>query len=112
MRPESSPSRKGAGHTGLFTEEDLTEEKVGIWEASYEGERNEKNQRHGFGLFTNPRNGNVYEGKYKFDKKQGRGKMAYHLSGDTYDGSWTDNKKNGFGRYEGANGSLHSRRWQ
>ena len=110
LPPESSIEIVKGGHTGLFTEADLSEEKTNIFINAYVGDRNESGQRHGIGTFTNPRTGSVYEGVYRHDKKQGKGTMSYH-SGDSYNGSWTDNKKNGFGEYTWANGNKYEGDW-
>ena len=37
-------------------------------------------------------NGDVYDGEYKDDKRNGRGKHTY-ANGDVYDGEWKDDKK-------------------
>jgi hypothetical protein len=36
-------------------------------------------------------NGNIYEGDYKNDKREGHGKFVY-AKGIVYDGNWKDNK--------------------
>ena len=39
-------------------------------------------------------NGDVYDGEWKDDKKQGQGKYTW-ASGDIYDGDWLDDKMQG-----------------
>ena len=43
---------------------------------SYEGDRNEKNERHGFGKATLP-NGDTYEGQYQNGKRHGNGTYRF-----------------------------------
>lgn len=43
---------------------------------SYEGDRNEKNERHGFGKATLP-NGDTYEGQYQNGKRHGTGTYRF-----------------------------------
>ncbi|CAF1204981.1 unnamed protein product [Didymodactylos carnosus] len=47
---------------------------------SYEGERNEKNERHGFGKAKLP-NGDTYEGQYQNGKRHGSGTYRYERRG-------------------------------
>eukprot|EP00802_Teleaulax_amphioxeia_P023494 Tamp_24080.p4 GENE.Tamp_24080~~Tamp_24080.p4 ORF type:complete len:104 (-),score=25.13 Tamp_24080:286-597(-) len=65
---------------------------------------------HGKGTYRF-KNGNIYEGEYQDGKICGHGSIRFP-DNRRFEGEFKDNKKNGFGRYEGANGSLHSRRWQ
>ena len=60
--------------SGLLTEQDLSEEQKTIFLGSYEGQRNKEGKRHGFGRFVAPKTGNVYEGYYFNDRKEGAGK--------------------------------------
>jgi radial spoke head protein 1 len=43
---------------------------------TYEGDRNEQNERHGFGKATLP-NGDTYEGQYEFGKRHGTGTYRF-----------------------------------
>ena len=43
---------------------------------TYDGERNENAERHGFGVATLP-SGDVYEGNYLNGKRNGRGKYLF-----------------------------------
>lgn len=40
-------------------------------------------------------NGDVYDGNWVDDKKNGRGKYYYASSGDCYEGEWRNNVKSG-----------------
>jgi len=70
----------------------------------YEGERNEKGERHGFGKWTCA-NGDVYEGQWINDKKEGYGTYT-DADGHRYEGSFRDDKREGewcsFGYFDGS----------
>jgi hypothetical protein len=51
-------------------------------------------------------NGDVYDGDFKDDKKEGNGKMTY-ANGDIYDGDFKDDKKEGKGKMTYANGDVY-----
>lgn len=40
--------------------------------------------------------GSIYDGYWKNDKANGRGRLI-HADGDIYDGYWKDDKAHGFG---------------
>ena len=46
---------------------------------------------------------NIYEGEYKNDKKNGKGKLYYKILKDTYEGDFKDNNITGKGFYEWSN---------
>lgn len=48
------------------------------------------------GIYTY-KNGDVYEGTWKADKRHGKGKMTYKRDGDFYDGEWKDGQRHGEG---------------
>ena len=48
-------------------------------------------------------NGEKYDGKWKNDKKEGKG-IFYYFNGDKYDGEWKDDKKEGKGTFYYKNG--------
>jgi len=73
--------------------------------AGYEGDRNEKGQRHGVGRMVFE-NGNIYQGEWENDVENGHGVCEY-TSGDVYTGNWTDGKINGQGRYDWADGEVN-----
>ncbi|GHS91484.1 hypothetical protein AGMMS49949_01970 [Alphaproteobacteria bacterium] len=57
-----------------------------------------------------------YDGDFKADKRDGRGKMEY-CDGTIYDGSWKDDKRNGYGRLirreeDGRVCVLHAGLWK
>ena len=55
-----------------------TEEVVGPTMADYEGERNERDERHGYGKATLP-NGDTYEGYYESGKCNGQGTYKFKM---------------------------------
>jgi hypothetical protein len=71
----------------------------------YEGEHNISHQRHGRGYLIRS-DGLIYEGYWKYDKKNGRGR-SIHADGDIYDGYWKDDKAHGFGHYTHASGTQY-----
>lgn len=60
-------------------------------------------------------NNNIYEGEFKNNMYNGRGRMiiqnSLKLNGSTYDGEWIDNKKNGFGIITYTNGNRYEGEW-
>ena len=56
---------------GILTSQSSFPFFVSIKSQEYEGERNEKEERHGKGKATLP-NGDTYEGMYEFGKRQGQ----------------------------------------
>jgi len=51
------------------------------------------------------KNGDVYEGDWKFCNKHGNGKMIYK-NGNIYEGHWNENKKDGKGKMTYSNGDI------
>ncbi|CAG9314469.1 unnamed protein product [Blepharisma stoltei] len=96
--------------------------------AIYQGEWNEEDKRHGFGLQIFSDNstyegfwrngmrdgegrficadGTVYEGNWRNNKKHGNGKEIW-IDGTKYEGSYVDDKKVGFGRFAWVDGSTY-----
>ena len=65
---------------------------------------------HGRGKMT-WRSGQVYEGEWKDDTRNGcRGKMIY-ASGNVYEGEWNNDKRNGEGTKTYLDGRQESGRW-
>eukprot|EP00736_Rhodelphis_marinus_P014452 Rmarinus@m.475 len=71
---------------------------------TYEGERNDKKQRHGKGKATFP-DESSYEGDYVEGKKQGYGVYTYK-DGSKYEGGWQNNLKHGEGTITYSDGSV------
>ena len=66
--------------------------------------------RHGPGVQVWP-DGAKYEGEWKFNKANGKGKF-WHADGDVYEGDWEDDKANGFGVYIHVNGARYEGQWK
>lgn len=64
--------------------------------------------------------GSVYEGEWKADKKEGRGKYTYagkytygkYTYGDVYDGEWKADKQEGRGKLTLADGDVYEGEWK
>jgi hypothetical protein len=54
-------------------------------------------------------NGNIYEGTWLNDKRNGKGKMTHN--GDTYDGDWLNNKRHGKGSIIFKDGTAYGGDW-
>ncbi|XP_065888647.1 radial spoke head 1 homolog [Dysidea avara] len=76
---------------------------------SYEGDRNELEERHGFGKAVLP-NGDTYEGYYSHGKRHGQGTYKYK-SGARYVGDYQNNKKQGSGTFVYPDGSKYEGSW-
>ncbi|EEB20130.1 Testis-specific gene A2 protein, putative [Pediculus humanus corporis] len=98
----------------------------------YYGDRNSKNERHGFGQAILPnkdrykgyyrknlrhgkgfyafRNGARYEGQYRKGIKHGFGTFWYP-DGSKYEGDWKRDLRHGFGAYYYSNGDLYEGHW-
>ena len=63
----------------------------------YEGERNENEERHGYGKATLP-NGDTYEGQYQNGKRHGHGTYRFKNLA-RYVGEYTNGKKHGQGNF-------------
>ena len=77
---------------------------------SYEGERNENGQPHGFGILTvgdcsSAWAGTTYKGHWFRGMRHGEG-MLTHSNGDIYIGSFRDDKKDGKGQLRDVNNHL------
>lgn len=67
------------------------------WTYTYNGERNDKGQRHGYGIAT-LENGDTYRGEYRAGLRHGYGEYTFfNYPGAKYSGSYAENKKNGYG---------------
>tara|TARA_B100001093_G_scaffold370448_1_gene355423 strand:+ start:239 stop:1579 length:1341 start_codon:yes stop_codon:yes gene_type:complete len=53
---------------------------------------------------------NRYEGNFKLNSKNGKGKMKYE-NNNIYEGDWLNNKKHGQGKYTFANGDIYDGNW-
>merc|ERR1712151_134888 len=106
-----------------------------VYIGDYNGERNEKGERHGEGItilpngdryegsykngfrhghgtyfFTSNETGARYIGEYKDGKKDGLGIM-YYPDGSIYDGQWANNQRTGDGSYTYSNGDKYTGSW-
>eukprot|EP01088_Endostelium_zonatum_P015027 TRINITY_DN3510_c0_g6_i2.p1 TRINITY_DN3510_c0_g6~~TRINITY_DN3510_c0_g6_i2.p1 ORF type:complete len:159 (+),score=64.51 TRINITY_DN3510_c0_g6_i2:27-479(+) len=57
-------------------------------------------------------NGGVYDGSWKDDKREGKGKMTWGNNGGVYDGSWKDDKREGKGVMVWGNGNRYEGEWK
>ena len=103
-------------------------------EGVYEGEVNEKNEKHGQGKMT-WKSGDVYEGEWKDDEEHGKGKYTWTSGkvyegewkdgeedgqgkmsddefGDKYEGEWKDGRKHGQGKLIDGNGNVYEGKWK
>ena len=69
----------------------------------YEGDRNERGERHGMGVY-NFSDGGVYEGEWRHNLQEGYGAMRY-ASGSLYEGDWKGGMQDGRGVFRFASGS-------
>lgn len=94
--------------TKRFTEKDHGEEGI------YEGEFNDKGERHGKGIMTtltaSGKVYTVYEGEWKNDKPDGNGKLIYGKKsrhrGATYEGEFKNDDFHGHGLYIDPNEQI------
>lgn len=68
-----------------------------------------KGARHGFGIETDMW-GQIYEGFWNMDQKEGRGRMIYR-HGAYYEGHWKWNIYHGHGKYVDVEGKVFERDW-
>ncbi|KAK3707515.1 hypothetical protein RRG08_016610 [Elysia crispata] len=120
-----------------MSDEDLGEEEdTGQWIGEYEGDRNEKLERHGIGKAILP-NKDTYEGSYMYGKRDGYGVYRFHTKaarnaryqgeyyqarkqgmgkfiypdGSRYEGQWVNDLKDGSGKYYYTNGDVYEGEW-
>lgn len=55
-------------------------------------------------------NGDKYDGEWKEDMKEGKGRVKY-ANGDSFDGEFKEDSKSGEGVYTYASGEKHSGTW-
>ncbi|XP_018651571.1 hypothetical protein Smp_190140 [Schistosoma mansoni] len=85
------------------------EEEEGVYLGEYEGGRNERDERHGYGKAILP-NGDTYEGMYENGKRNGSGVYRFK-NGARYDGTYEDNKRQGQGTFYYPDGSIYEGNW-
>lgn len=108
----------------LYDEEDRFYEGVAekeFLDGKYEGDLNQQNKRHGWGLFrynntdvyagqwTNNKshgdgmyffaNGDRYRGTLENEKKHGKGEYIFFRNGNRYDGNWVNDRRDGYGEF-------------
>ncbi|XP_078038692.1 radial spoke head 1 homolog [Augochlora pura] len=76
----------------------------------YEGERNEKGDRHGHGKALLP-NGDMYVGQYCKGLRHGRGLYVFKI-GARYDGEWRQGVKYGQGTFWYPDGTRYEGEWK
>lgn len=76
----------------------------------YQGEYNERDERHGYGIYTSG-NGNEYRGEWQNDKREGLGVVRVG-NGDVFEGQFERNLKNGIGVYHYKDGECDLSRYK
>jgi hypothetical protein len=76
----------------------------GEW-GTYEGDVDEKGNRHGKGKVTYT-NGDYYEGGFVDDKFHGDKGVYHWFDGDEYEGGWKDGERHGVGKFTNADGTV------
>ena len=56
-------------------------------------------------------NGNVYEGNYENNLRNGYGKMTWS-DGDVYEGNWKNDYQHGYGKYTWPDGDVYEGNWK
>jgi len=72
----------------------------------YEGQLNEKNERHGRGIYST-KNGDLYIGDYKNGLRHGKG-LYTMKDGTRYEGMFQNGRPNGEGTYVFENGDIYA----
>lgn len=95
-------------------EDDMGEEEdQGVYIGEYDGERNEKDERHGQGNTILP-NKDLYKGGYLHGKRDGYGVYRFKskaAKGARYTGEYFQAKKQGFGTFIYPDGSRYEGHW-
>ncbi|KAK0083113.1 hypothetical protein PV325_009311 [Microctonus aethiopoides] len=76
----------------------------------YEGDRNDKGERHGYGK-TLSSNGDVYIGEYRQGFRHGKGLYVFK-NGSKYDGEWRCGLKHGQGIFWYPDGTRYEGEWK
>lgn len=77
----------------------------------FKGQYNKKTgERDGVGVQFWP-DGSKYEGMWRRDKANGRGRMT-HANGDLYEGEWRDDKANGKGIFIDSANARYEGEWE
>jgi len=76
----------------------------------YQGEYNERHERHGYGIYTSG-NRNEYRGEWQNDKREGLGVVRIG-NGDVFEGQFERNFKNGIGVYHYKDGECDLSRYK
>jgi hypothetical protein len=77
---------------------------------TYVGETDAEGLPHGVGR-AEYANGDVYEGAYKADRREGQGTCTY-ASGEAYDGEWKADKREGKGVARYVSGDTYDGQWR
>jgi 1-phosphatidylinositol-4-phosphate 5-kinase len=68
-------------------------------------------QKEGFGEYKYKAKEAVYEGNFKSNMKNGKGKYWY-LNGDEYEGNFVNGQKEGYGKFTWNSGERYEGQWQ
>ncbi|XP_078354008.1 radial spoke head 1 homolog isoform X2 [Oculina patagonica] len=109
-------------------------DEMKLYLGKYVGDRNEKDERHGYGETLLP-NGDEYQGEYQNGKRHGMGKYTFvkgraryegeyvedlrsgqgifwYPDGSVYEGAWATGERNGYGVYTYINGDIYKGEWK
>ena len=78
----------------------------GSKQKSLDGDNDMSNGR----MIVKWRNGNVYEGNFKNNKKHGYGVFKFS-NGDVYEGNWINGLEHGYGVYTWSDGDVYEGNW-
>ena len=76
-----------------------------VFEGNYEN-----NLKNGYGKMTWS-NGDVYEGNWENGDQNGYGKITWS-SGDVYEGNWKNDYQNGYGKITWSSGDVYEGNWE
>ena len=93
----------------LKIEELMAELRIRPVVEGYEGERNDKGERHGRGKMTWA-DGDVYEGLWRNDERWGQGTFSW-ADGNVYDGPFENGERHGQGICRYADGDVYAGQW-
>mmetsp|Transcript_14936 Transcript_14936/g.16524 ORF Transcript_14936/g.16524 Transcript_14936/m.16524 type:complete len:462 (+) Transcript_14936:127-1512(+) len=105
---KNTPPPNFGGNTGMhdLMAEDSTAQQDDLIDATYEGDYNAIQQRHGQGFLTFT-NGDYFVGTFVNGQRQGTGSY-YWKDGSVYEGEWYQNTMHGKGKRVFSNGNVYT----